>query len=1126
MRDDATQRQVDAARPDQSTWLAANAGSGKTRVLTDRVARLLLDGVLPEHILCLTYTKAAATEMQNRLFKRLGGWAMLDQDSLRTELDQLGVEKDLSPDFLRDARTLFARAIETPGGLRIQTIHSFCASLLRRFPLEARVSPQFKEMEDRAAQILRGDILDRMADGPQAGLVRGIAPYIAGDDTDSLLASLTGMRDAFATPRSDAEIRAAYGLAPDADEASVMAQVFLGSEGALFAQLIPHLQSGGKTDATLAGKLALWQAPDAQGLAVVQDALLTQSGTIRKSLGTKKLRAAAGDLFEQLDQLAARTEEAVQAKLALTAADKDIALYNFAQHFLPAYEQEKERKGWLDFDDLITRARDLLNDPAVAAWVLYRLDGGIDHILVDEAQDTSPVQWQVIERLAQEFTSGEGARTDIKRTIFVVGDKKQSIYSFQGADPSEFDRMRDEFAQRLQEAEQPLHPMVLEYSFRSASPILRVVDETFDGAVASGFTEDQKHKAFKGRMPGQVDLWPVVDKVEDDEDGTWFEPLDRVGSQHHTVILAKRVARFIKRTIEAKTPLPVEIGFSGDYEARPVHAGDFLILVRSRSRLFNEIIRACKQEDLPIAGADRLKVMSELAVRDVIALLTFLATPEDSLSLATALRSPLFGLSEEQLFDLAHKRTRLFLWEALRERQDEFPQVMAVLNDLMGQTDFLRPYDLIERILTRHLGRKRLIGRLGQEAEDGVNALLGQALSYEQTAVPSLTGFLEWAQADNLEIKRAQDAGGEMLRVMTVHGSKGLEAPIVILPDCGPANTTLRGSVMRDDDGVLWRQGTGKMPARQQEAVELAKLKEAQERDRLLYVALTRAERWLVVGAAGDLGKTGDTWYDKVRLGMGRSGAVPQEFGFGDLGGGEGLRLSHLDWSTLPLRETPPVPPVTQVQPQDFDAPIPPAPAAFETLSPSSLGGAKALAGADGDSEDLAKARGTALHEMLEHLAHLPDTQRDGSMEHLIAHLSQNPETALAVPHMPMIASEALRVLRDPALGFIFAPETLAEVPISADLPGLGRMHGVIDRLIVTADKVIAVDFKTNRTVPPAVNKVPEGLLRQMGAYLVALQQLYPDRQIETGLLWTVTSTYMPLADTDITKALARVSAT
>jgi ATP-dependent helicase/nuclease subunit A len=331
---------------------------------------------------------------------------------------------------------------------------------------------------------------------------------------------------------------------------------------------------------------------------------------------------------------------------------------------------------------------------------------------------------------------------------------------------------------------------------------------------------------------------------------------------------------------------------------------------------------------------------------------------------------------------------------------------------------------------------------------------------------------------------------------------------------------------MRDSDGVLWRQGTGKMPARQQEAVDLAKLKEAQERDRLLYVALTRAERWLVVGAAGDLGKTGDTWYDKVRLGMGRSGAVPQEYGFGDLGGGEGLRLSHLDWSTLPLRETPPAPPVTQVQPQDFDAPIPPAPAAFETLSPSGLGGAKALAGADGDSEDLAMARGTALHEMLEHLAHLPDDQRDGSMEHLIAHLSQNPETALAVPHMPQIASEALRVLRDPALGFIFAPDTLAEVPITADLPGLGRMHGVIDRLIVTADKVIAVDFKTNRTVPPAVNKVPEGLLRQMGAYLVALQQLYPDRQIETGLLWTVTSTYMPLADTDITKALARVSAT
>ena len=177
IRDAATQRQVDAARPDVSTWLSANAGSGKTRVLTDRVARLLLDGVEPQNILCLTYTKAAATEMQNRLFKRLGGWAMLADQPLRDELLRLGVPSQLSGDFLKTARTLFARAIETPGGLRIQTIHSFCSALLRRFPLEAGVSPQFSEIEDRAADLLREELVTAMADGPEAELVAGLAAY-------------------------------------------------------------------------------------------------------------------------------------------------------------------------------------------------------------------------------------------------------------------------------------------------------------------------------------------------------------------------------------------------------------------------------------------------------------------------------------------------------------------------------------------------------------------------------------------------------------------------------------------------------------------------------------------------------------------------------------------------------------------------------------------------------------------------------------------------------------------------------------------------------------------------------------------------------------------------------------
>ncbi|MBY6113963.1 double-strand break repair helicase AddA [Mameliella alba] len=1123
-RDEATEAQVRAAEPGHSTWLAANAGSGKTRVLTDRVARLLLDGVDPSHILCLTYTKAAASEMQNRLFKRLGSWAMLDQAALQDELRQLGVERVLDGEFLQEARTLFARAIETPGGLRIQTIHSFCASLLRRFPLEARVTPQFQEMEDRAAELLRADILDRIADGPQAGLLEAIVPFISGENIEGLAAQLCRHRDAFQPPMTPGQIRAAYGLGEDDDEDSLLASVFLGSEIPLFRSLAEILPGGGKTDQKLADKLAAIQAPDRTGLAQVQDALLTQAGTILKTLGTQKVRKDAPDLFEALDQLAARVEDSLATQRALVAATRDAALHAFAEVFLTEYEGEKLRRGWLDFDDLITRARDLLSDPGVAEWVLYRLDGGIDHILVDEAQDTSPVQWQVIERLAQEFTAGEGARTDIRRTIFVVGDKKQSIYSFQGADPSEFDRMRDDFARRLANTDAPLVPADLLYSFRSAEPILRLVDNTFRGAEASGFVGDG-HRAFKEAMPGRVDLWPLVEKVGDEDDGPWHEPVDRPSATHHTVKLAQRIARFIRQTIDNRTPLPEENGHSGTYHARPVHAGDFLILVQKRGRLFKEIIRACKQEDLPIAGADVLKVMAELAVKDIIALLSFLSTPEDSLSLATVLRSPLFGLSEQALFDLAHRRDRKHLWEELRARRQDFSQVMRVLDDLRGQTDFLRPYDLIDRILTRHDGRRLFIGRLGPEAEDGINALLQQALAYEQSAVPSLTGFLEWARSDNLQIKRAPDSAGETLRVMTVHGSKGLEAPIVILPDCAEPDTKLRDDLFRDEHGPLWKTPAAAQPARQQAVIEAAKEKAAQEKDRLLYVAMTRAEKWLIVAAAGDLGKSGDAWYDKVARGMELSGPEKQAYDFGDLDGGEGLRLGLADWSHLPFKE-PEAKHAPKVDlPAELLTPAPAPLASTKARSPSDLGGAKALPGAAGDTEEMAKARGTALHSLLENLAPLPVGDRPEAALSLCDQLETDPDLESVAALLPAIRDEALTVLSAPDLAHVFAPDALAEVPVTAELPGLGRIHGIIDRLLIQADRIIAVDFKSNRTVPGSVEQVPDGLLRQMGAYAAALAQVYPDKRVETALVWTASAHYMPLPHDLVTQALGRAGA-
>ncbi|WP_299779970.1 double-strand break repair helicase AddA [uncultured Roseobacter sp.] len=1107
-RDDATEAQVRAARPDASTWLAANAGSGKTRVLTDRVARLLLDGVEPQHILCLTYTKAAASEMQNRLFKRLGAWAMLPEPALHAALRDLGIEGAIDSARLRDARTLFARAIETPGGLKIQTIHSFCASLLRRFPLEARVSPQFTEIEDRAADLLRAEIVDQMAEGADSSLIDGIARHYTGEDFSKLTRAIVQHRELLSQPLTWPEILAVLEQPATLSEGQIAQDVFLGGEDDLIAAILPAMREKGGNDGKAAEKLAALGSLGFDALPGLEGVFLT--GATAKSpftakigsLPTKPTQSVLSDHMPALNAFMDRVETAREARLALNAARKTQALRDFATRFIAHYEERKLLRGWLDFDDLIFKARDLLNDPAVAAWVLFRIDGGIDHILVDEAQDTSPTQWDVIRKLAAEFTSGEGARKDVARTLFVVGDKKQSIYSFQGADPREFDRMHAEFKSKMEAADQRFQSLTLGYSFRSSAAVLGVVDAAFEHREEAGFTEDARHIAFKDALPGRVDIWPVIEKQDDADDRLWYEPLDRRGARHHTMILANQVADQIKQMIDTGQTIPVDV--DGGHARRPVQPGDFLILVQRRSDLFAEIIRACKNHDLPIAGADRLKVGGELAVRDLAALLSFLAVAEDSLSLATALRSPLFGWTEKELFDLAHGRSEDHLWQTLRSKPDAYPETLGILNDLRANVDFLRPYDLIERVLTRHSGRRQLLARLGREAEDGINALLSQALSYERNAIPSLTGFLVWMDTDDLEIKRQIDSASDQIRVMTIHGAKGLEAPIVILPDTGKRDIQIKDDILKIGDHPVWKTNAAEMPQIMAEEVTTLKNAQFEERLRLLYVALTRAEKWLIVAAAGELSRKNDSLYQIVDAALDQM--PTEEIAF------QGLtikRHSQGSWDALQMVQTErPTPPSATLDPF-FYRKAPPQSDPVETLSPSDLGGPKALAGEQGRDEDAAKAYGSLVHLYLEHLAHVEAS----AWPAVAATLSTGqPEDAEAL-------AEAQAVLEAPALRHLFAPTTLAEVPVSAPLKQ-ARMYGIIDRLIVSDDAILAVDFKTNRVVPATADSCPLGLLRQMAAYAEGLRHIYPDKRIETAILWTKTCTLMHLPHEIVTQVL------
>jgi ATP-dependent helicase/nuclease subunit A len=1110
VQDEATEAQVYAARPQMSTWLGANAGSGKTRVLTDRVARLLLAQVPPERILCLTYTKAAAAEMQNRLFKRLGAWAMLRDDELREQLVLLGEEGSVTDADLRMTRTLFAGAIEAPGGLKIQTIHSFCATVLRKFPLEAAVSPQFTEMEDRAAELLREEIIEEMASGPQKQVLMDLALSSGISNFNDLAGDVVKFRTELAEAPTDQAVYDLFDVPIGETEQSVAARVFLGSEQGILTQLKSALAQSGTNDLKVLAKLEAIDVLDASALPILESAFLTGAGVSKAGkIPAKAAKPLMGDLLPELDDWIGRVEQAREMRLRVIAATQTLHLNRFATAFLARYEARKQALGWLDFDDLILKTRDLLKDPQVADWVLYRLDGGIDHILVDEAQDTSPVQWEVIEKLSAEFTAGQGARDDVARTLFVVGDKKQSIYSFQGADPREFDRMRSEFEDRLRSTDTPLISAELQFSFRSARCILDLVDQTFAGMDAAGFPRTSVHRAYAGGPPGRVDIWPVIDKVkEDNKDRRWTDTVDHLGQDNHDVVMARRIADEIGRMTGADGGSGTSIWDKDHF--RKVRAGDVLILVQRRGTLFGEIIKACKAAALPIAGADRLKVGAELAVRDLQALLSFLATQEDDLSLATVLKSPLFGWSEQQLYDLAQGRGKTYLWQRLRDRKDVHVSEYAVLEDLRKQADFLRPYDLIERALTQRDGRRKIIGRLGREAEDGIDALLSQALAFERSRIPSLTGFLTWMETDDLTIKRQLGQDRNEIRVMTVHGSKGLEAPIVIMPETQKRQPSNRASLLKMGDMVSWNTANERAPTPVLDAKAARAERQAEERMRLLYVAMTRAEKWLIVGASGDLGKAPeDSWYGQVRAAAQLSGAVEHAFAFG-----EGLRLEPEPWGPIEKDELPYVSDALSHLEKHFREVALTPKRQSSSISPSRLGGVKALPSAQGLDEEAAMAHGTQVHLLLEHLPdYAPEAWPDVTASLL-------PEDA---DHSAVL-SEACRVLEARDLQFLFAADALSEVPVSCTLPNLPSkpMVGIIDRLIVNGDTVWAADFKTNAGVPARAEDCPEGVLRQIGAYHTALAQIYPGKRIRCGIIWTKDATWMELPEALTGPALLR----
>lgn len=1152
---DPNANQLAAANPAQSVWVVANAGSGKTYVLTTRIVRLLLAGARPGAILCLTFTKAAAAEMHARLSALLAGWARAADATLDADLRQrLGQTPD--EETRRAARTLFARVIDAPGALRIQTIHAFCESLLKRFPVEARVPPHFAVADEGVASELmaqaRNQLLaDAMHDAP---LREALAVAVGRADErmfaeaiDHLLAGRRRLRSAIGPSGAGsvgggsvgggsveggaagsgleaaiADLWREFGVAPGDSPQLAVAGCFEAVDRAGFKAVIAALEAGGKTDKERALRLkTALAAPTApEFYALWRRAFLTEKGTPAERLATKPVQSASPAAFALLQEEQARIVALDASLNGIAAASASAALLRLGQALLERYDRLKQARALLDYDDLILRAVALLQ--GAAPWVLYKLDGGIDHLLVDEAQDTAPEQWQAVAALVDEFFAGQGAReTQPQRSVFVVGDEKQSIFSFQGADLATFEQMRSALAAKAREA---WREVPLEVSFRSAQLVLDLVDRTFAApSLAAGVVSGGKtvlHRAHRLGVAGHVELWPPLlpDAVADPV--AWDAPLDYVSLEHPSVRLATTIARTVKGWIGTEY-LPA-LG-------RTVRAGDVLVLVRRRNRFFEACVRAFKDAGVAVAGADRMRLLDQIAIMDLLALARFCLLPGDDLALAELLKSPLYGFDDDDLFALAHLRGGA-LWQALRARAGENPKWQAAaseLSALLARADYAPPYEFYADLLHARSGRKRMLARLGPDAADPIDEFLAKCLAFERLSAPSLQGFVQWFQSGATDIKRDMEQGRDEVRVMTVHGAKGLEAEIVFLPDtCG---------VPTVKDRVLWRSTGAALPLWPPAGVKgLAPIDAARaaadaaakaEYRRLLYVAMTRARDRLYVCGWSSRAPGPDSWYAAIAAGF--ETLAQEHAGIGD---GDDPRIARvtnteIDGRIVRAIRTPQTGAVKTEQAARADVasvalpawaltrdapvePLPPRP-----LVPSQPQAAPRVASPLAAKNRDAFLRGKLIHRLLQSLPDLQPASREAAARRLLARGAYGLDAA----QIDEIAAETLRVLADPAFAAAFAPGSVAEAPIVALIgePGSGgrALAGRIDRLAIEPERVLVVDFKTNRPPPDNAVDVDPVYLVQLASYRAALRPLFPGRTICCALLWTYAPRLMAIDD-------------
>jgi ATP-dependent helicase/nuclease subunit A len=1142
--------QARASDPAASAFVSANAGSGKTHVLVQRVIRLLLAGVPPERILCLTFTKAAAANMAERVFTTLGHWVTLDDDALDAAIRDAGIAHQTER-LRKAARELFASALETPGGLKVQTIHALCTRLLQQFPFEANVPARFTVLDDRdQTEMMERASLAVMLDAsraPDSAIGRALLAAMANaaDVTfKDVVREACLSRDHFmawtdaagGAEAAAAQVSALLGVTANDSIEDIEGEIVDGPNlpRSHWEEIARALDTGAKTERDNADRLRA--ALPAAGAAQVDEylgAFLTDTDrTPRKSVVTKNFVRDNPAIGSRFEAEASRLGPLIEKRRVVTMRDRTEALLHIAIAVAANYRREKLERGLLDYDDLIDKTLALFASGA-SAWVHYKLDRGVDHVLIDEAQDTSPRQWDIIAHIISEFTTGAGARDGVMRTMFAVGDEKQSIFSFQGAAPREFDARRWELKKKFEDAELRFESIPFTYSFRSGQAILKSVDHVFRDETIYRSIHAEKayplHEALPDAGPSQIDLWElsVADDKQDIEG--WRAPFDGVPVTSAEVKLSKRIQTEIRRLVTGGT-MTGRLG-----NRRRLTYGDVLVLVRRRGNLFDAVIQALKHAGIPVAGADRLKLTEHIAIIDLMNLADALLLPQDDLALAVALKSPLFNLTEDELFTLAWNR-RGSLRDALTAHGAESGKFGDALDRLAGCERRIRtetPFAFYAWLLGGDNGRARILRRLGREANDALDEFLELALSYEKKAPASLQGFMAWLRAADTEVKRDMEISRDEVRVMTVHGAKGLEAPVVIMADTttSPSDTQrLRLIHLPQGNGgkvVVWAGRKADDPL----CVANARNKMLEETEheyrRLLYVAMTRAADRLIIAGCMPGNRNSvreNSWYDLVKRGLANS-----DLAFHEIQAGDGVVKSY--------RRAEDATPETDIA---LDVAAVAHPSLLEwlhipatsgqiidrRLRPSDPATAESPSVRTGESIELrarALLRGTLVHRLLQSLPHVAtERRRDAALRYLARNAGDWTEA-----DREALAKRMLALIEDLRFAAVFAPGSRAEVSIAGRLDRPGRpstlVSGQIDRLVVTPSEVLIVDFKTNHAPPKLPAEAPSAYVRQLALYRAVLKKLYPHLPVRAALLWTETPELMEIPAPALDAQLATI---